>query len=129
MAKKKHYLSVTCEVNPNLSITLMNVREVMGHDDSLPFNAEVYVRKDNSILTHIANAWNHGWGGETNIDAISKDTKPIIDDLEAVVKTFIVDLGKYSFPANLPLVIELLACCAVDGNRGNYVKIEDLLKW
>ena len=129
MSKTRHPLAVTCEVNPNLSITLMNVRKVMGHDDSLPFNAEVYVRKDNGILTHIANAWNDGWGGDSNIDAINKETKPVIDELEAIVGTFVVDLGKRSFNASLSLVIELMATAAIYGDKGNYFKIEDMLKW
>ena len=86
MAEKRTPLSITCEVNPFLQIVLMNVRKVFGHDDSLPFNAEVYVRKDNGILTHVANAWNDGWGGETNIDPISKDVQPLLIEAECEVE-------------------------------------------
>lgn len=128
MAKRTPLNNVECKVNDSLSIILINVCEVMGHDDSLPFNAEVYVRKDNGILTHIANARNDGWGGDSNIDAINKETKPVIDELEAIVGTFVVDLGKWSFNASLPLVVELMAS-ALLSKRGTFFKIEDLLKW
>ena len=128
MARKRTPLSITCEINPFLQIVLMNVCEVFGHDDSLPFNAEVYVRKDNGILTHVANAWNDGWGGETNIDLISKDVQPLLAEVECEVEKFIVPLGQYSFKANLPLVVELMAS-ALLSKKGTFFKIEKILKW
>ena len=106
----------------------MNVRKVFGHDDSLPFNAEVYVRKDNGILTHVANAWNDGWGGETNIDPISKDVQPLLIEAECEVEKHIVPLGQYSFKARLSLVVELMAS-ALLSKKGTFFKIEEMLKW
>lgn len=128
MAEKRTPLSITCEVNPFLQIVLMNVRKVFGHDDSLPFNAEVYVRKDNGILTHVANAWNDGWGGETNIDPISKDVQPLLIEAECEVEKHIVPLGQYSFKARLSLVVELMAS-ALLSKKGTFFKIEEMLKW
>ena len=128
MAKKRTPLSITCEVNPFLQLVLMNVRKVFGHDDSLPFNAEVYVRRNNGILTHVANAWNDGWGGETNIDPISKDVQPLLIEAECEVEKYIVPLGQYSFKADLPLVTSMMAS-ALLSKRGTFFKIEELLKW
>lgn len=41
------------------TLELKNCKEVMGHDDSLPFNADIHLNGK-----HIGSAWNTGWGGD-----------------------------------------------------------------
>lgn len=76
MAKKKieEKDTITCVINNELSIILKNVMETYGHDDSLPFKADLYVQSKKMGFTeptHIANAWNDGWGGDTVIESKS----------------------------------------------------------
>ena len=47
---------------PVHSISLRNVREVDGHDDSLPYKADVYVNRH-----VVAELFNDGWGGDTDV--------------------------------------------------------------
>lgn len=41
------------------TLELKNCKEVMGHDDSLPFNADIHLNGK-----HIGSAWNTGWGSD-----------------------------------------------------------------
>ena len=47
-------------------VEMRKFKETMGHDDSLPFNAELWVGN-----THIANCYNDGWGGETVVAPVN----------------------------------------------------------
>lgn len=76
MAKRKieEKGTITCVINKELSIILKNVMDAYGHDDSLPFKADVYIKSKKMGFTEptlIANAWNDGWGGDTVIESKS----------------------------------------------------------
>ena len=63
---------ITCRVNDDLAIALVNVQETYGHDDSLPFQADIYVESEKlgfPKLTHVGHAYNDGWGGDTVIES------------------------------------------------------------
>lgn len=49
------------------TFTLKNFHRVNGHDDSLPYTATIYVNGKRTF-----NAFNDGWGGETNFQTIDK---------------------------------------------------------
>ena len=86
MAKAK--TSIECKINKDFSIILKNLQEVYGHDDTLPFNADIYITnpewgmKDKKVGT----AWNDGWGGSTNICPESKTDQIILDTLDGYLK-------------------------------------------
>ena len=86
MAKEE--TSIECKISKDFSITLKHLKEVFGHDDSLPFNAEVYVTNKEWGLTDrkVATAWNDGWGGSTNIGPESKTDQIILDTLNGYLK-------------------------------------------
>lgn len=63
---------ITCKVNDDLSIVLVDVQETYGHDDSLPFKADIYVKSEKlglPKLTRVGHAYNDGWGGDTVIES------------------------------------------------------------
>ena len=84
------------------SIEVKKVREVMGHDDSQPYNAELWVNKK-----HIADCFNDGWGGETQIDIIdAKMFKEVADVVCATKGAFGEPNWQYDMPT---LADELVA--------------------
>jgi hypothetical protein len=63
---------ITCKVNDDLTIALVNVQKTYGHDDSLPFQADVHVKSRKlgfPKLTYVGYAHNDGWGGDTVIES------------------------------------------------------------
>ena len=45
--------------------TLKNCKEVVGHDDSLPYVAKLYIDDE-----QVCSLYNDGWGGETNVTQV-----------------------------------------------------------
>lgn len=72
MKNKKNNIQILCMLNDFLYLGMSGIRENMGHDDSLPYQAEVFVydrenNPDGSIaFQKIGEIWNDGWGGESN---------------------------------------------------------------
>lgn len=70
--KKIENIQILCFFNNDLAIGLSGVRENMGHDDSLPYQAEVFIydRENNPdgsmAFQKLGEIWNDGWGGESN---------------------------------------------------------------
>lgn len=58
-------------------LELRNCVEVMGHDDTLPFNAQVFLN-----TVHVAYAWNTGWGGEAEMRLLPGVPKDIFSGVE-----------------------------------------------
>ena len=45
-----------------LKFTMKNFKRIYGHDDSMPYMADLYLGKE-----HVAQCHNDGWGGDTHI--------------------------------------------------------------
>lgn len=63
---------ITCKINEDLTIALVNVQKTYGHDDSLPFQADIHVKSEKlgfPKLTRVGHAFNDGWGGDTVIES------------------------------------------------------------
>lgn len=54
---------IKVKINDELSIELRQCKEVYGHDDSLPYNAKLFVND-----VEVGKVYNDGWGGEPVID-------------------------------------------------------------
>ena len=112
-------LNIECRINNTLSIKLMNVQQVYGHDDSLPYNADVYVcdlEHDLPCFTKVATAWNDGWGGPSCVSAHLPKYNEYLKELDKYLKeNFKVDYETISWDLSLEELVEYLACIAVDG--------------
>lgn len=74
---------ITCKINEDLTIALVNVQKTYGHDDSLPFQADIHVKSEKlglPELTRIGHAYNDGWGGDTVIE--SAHYRPLLNEIE-----------------------------------------------
>ncbi len=66
-------IQIMCELGNGNYLGLADIRENLGHDDSLPYQANIFIMdKDNCpkgsmAFKRIASIWNDGWGGESNI--------------------------------------------------------------
>lgn len=91
-------------------ITLKCLKQVKGHDDSLPFTAKMYVNNK-----PFCEAYNDGWGGSAMLTIINKELFEMIDN--EVTKYSIIygkrEIGKYT----LSDVADELACIIVDNKR------------
>ena len=82
-----------------IRISVFNVIKTMGHDDSIPFNAnfEIVTADINSagavMLKTLAsgNVWNDGWGGECQISCTDRNMYNEMNRINEHMK------GKYSF--------------------------------
>lgn len=84
-----------------LKIEIRKYREVMGHDDSLPYNAELWVNNQ-----HFADCFNDGWGGETTI--LPKDNKLLEEVCTTIGRESITQFG-HTFQYTLPILADELA--------------------
>lgn len=84
-------LDIICEVNENLTLALVDCRENRGHDDSLPYQADIYVHdkrkhKQGEYLK-CGDIWNDGWGGPSCLTkSASKDAIEYLDEVEQSCK-------------------------------------------
>lgn len=123
--------SITCIINNDLQIRLENVKEVYGHDDSLPFNADVFVydRKDESGCFHkIAIAYNDGWGGNSVIEPTMAKYQIQLNDIDNYLKENyeIKATPHITFDVTLEYVISSMACFALSSKNSLRIKIETL---
>lgn len=84
-------------------LELKNFREIKGHDDSLPFDGELYC---NGV--HIAECWNDGWGGDANVKPVIDNIK-LYNEVQSCVNKTNGLFGHSDWYYTLPLLCDLLA--------------------
>ena len=97
--------------------TLKGCKEVVGHDDSLPYVGRLYIDGK-----QVCTLYNDGWGGETNITQILNESllKKATDDIKGkAIPTFPWDNIK--LPSDITLtniqeIADLIACTCVEVN-------------
>lgn len=103
---------ISCKINDIVTLELRNVKETYGHDDSLPFNADVYLRFCNSKrATYVGYAYNDGWGGDSVIRC--ENHQDTINALKDYLRNDMVYpynyYGKIEYlPASLSFLIDLM---------------------
>ena len=81
--KKENNIQIVCKLTEDMWLGLSDIRENLGHDDSLPYQANVFVMdRDNNpygstAFKRIAQIWNDGWGGESNLELVARTTQNI----------------------------------------------------
>lgn len=72
--KKNFNIQIVCVLSDTLWLGLSGIRVNYGHDDSLPYQADMFIMdKDNNpngstAFKKIGIVWNDGWGGDSNIE-------------------------------------------------------------
>lgn len=93
-------------------LQLRNCIEVTGHDDCLPFNADIYLNDKPA-----GKAYNDGWGAEANYFIPDKEMRKEIEELETTLKrTPFLTNFKDSF-YSLPKVLDIMAEACISHNR------------
>lgn len=69
-------------------VELRSFIETMGHDDSLPYQAKIFVDDK-----QVAIAYNDGWGGETNVQTTKEQAYPVMNEIEKYIRN-----NKEQFP-------------------------------
>lgn len=70
------------------TLMLKNCQEVYGHDDSMPYMADLYEVKgvNDEELVHLAKCSNDGWGGDTLVNSVSKEADSRLAEIDAFIK-------------------------------------------
>lgn len=97
------------------NVELRSFIETVGHDDSLPYQAKVFVDGK-----EVAVAYNDGWGGETNVRVTKEKAYPLMNEVEKYIRENKEQfpLGEYGghklYHTNLSSVCDSLADnCAI----------------
>jgi hypothetical protein len=104
---------ITCKINDDLVIALVNVQKVYGHDDSLPFQADIYVKSEKLGFHEFAcvgHAFNDGWGGDTVIE--SAHYLNILNTIDSMLKnTYQIHIKKpeISWAVRLDYLVSIMA--------------------
>lgn len=61
-------------------VEIRSYKEVAGHDDSVPYQAKVFVDGK-----EVAVAYNDGWGGQTNVSATKESAYPVLKEVEKYI--------------------------------------------
>jgi hypothetical protein len=126
---------ITCKVNEDLTIALVNVEETYIHDDSLPFQADIYVKSDKlglPKLTRVGHAYNDGWGGDTEIE--SAQYAAVLEKLnEHLKQNYQIHIKKpeeITWAVRLDYLVSIMAECSIYNNKTsmNIMDMEDCEK-
>jgi hypothetical protein len=125
---------ITCKINEDLTIALVNVQKTYGHDDSLPFQADIHVKSEKlglPELTRIGRAFNDGWGGDTVIE--SAHYRPLLNEIEKyLTQNYQIHIKKpeISWAVRLDYLISIMAERSIFGHQTkmNIMDMEDCEK-
>ena len=112
---------ITCKINDDLTIALVNVQKVYGHDDSLPFQADIHVKSKElgfPELTRIGYAYNDGWGGGTVIE--SAHYRNILNTIDGMlINNYQINIKKYnmSWAVRLDYLVSIMAEQSIYGHK------------
>lgn len=125
-------IQIITPLRKELVIGLTNCRENMGHDDSLPYQAEICValKPDCSDFRKIGTVVNDGWGGmsEIRIDR-TDENKKLLDEISEACKEheMYFDGKKSSLKFNLPTTLDCMAEYVCEYGKSNKQKDTCLL--
>ena len=75
-------IQILTQLTNDLWVCLANLRENKGHDDCLPYQADIYVMDRKLVKTSpdkkihfikIGEIWNDGWGGDSNLTILNSE--------------------------------------------------------
>ena len=133
--KKIPNIQMVCVLSDKIWLGLSNIRENYGHDDSLPYQADMFIMdKDNNpdgstAFKKIGIVWNDGWGGDSQIEpALLKGSDEYIRKANELCKQHKEYWdGEPRFEYDLAGVCECMATLWVDVDGDKKFKNETLL--
>lgn len=109
----------TCKVTDRVTIMVTNAFETYGHDDSLPYNADLYASLDGGKMTLVAYCSNDGWGGDSCIRGINSDMQKFLNDLSAQInEKYVLRYHGVDIPCHLDLIVDMMAEDIIIGGYG-----------
>ena len=117
MKINKNYAHIIVKVGRSFKVEFGNFSEQVGHDDSLPYGAEVWIND-----CPCGTAFNDGWGGESVFNSNGHYDNLVEALGEEVLKYrafFDIPDGAKNFQLTLPLLFDLMAywCCVCGKGR------------
>lgn len=95
-------------IQPNFSldfggtlIELKRLKEISGHDDSIPFCADLYIN-----YKKIASVMDDGWGGPLTYSNITPNCDKLIDETKEKVKKYDWLIKGEAYPYDLDMAIQ-----------------------
>lgn len=100
------------------TLLVINAHEVMGHDDSLPYNAFIELRMNNKVIS--GKVWNDGWGGTSNIDLDNPQDQKFIDDVNEYIKqNLCFYFNGYAYEMDLVMLLDTLVNLSISCPQNN----------
>ena len=112
---------IECKVNEDLTIVLDNIQKTYGHDDSLPFQADIYIKSEKlgfPKLTRVGHAYNDGWGGDTVIGSASH--QHILNTINGILmNNYQIHIKKpeITWAVRLDYLVSIMAECSIYGHK------------
>ena len=111
-----------CDLGDGNYLGLADIRENLGHDDSLPYQANVFIRdkkncpEGSMAFKRIACIWNDGWGGDSELRSAGlKDSDDYIKYAEKqLAKHQYYYRGKPVGTYDLRFTCDMMACVYLD---------------
>ena len=73
-------IQIVTQLTYDLWICLAHLRENMGHDDSLPYQADIYLMDKKATpgrkkinFVKVGEIWNDGWGGDSTLHSLNDE--------------------------------------------------------
>lgn len=112
---------MVCRLTDEVSIMVTNAIEVHGHDDSLPYSADLYASLNDKPFTLIAHCSNDGWGGDSDIRGINTDYQKFVNDLFTLCRErYELHYQNIVIPCSLDSIVDLMVCKLVYGKIGTF---------
>lgn len=121
MAKTNTFIGVNLG---NHTLIVRKPHKIMGHDDSLPYNAEFAIFH-NDIEVARGNIWNDGWGG-MSCYCTERQRNPHADSEVDAFSTVCKERAKYKykgmdFDLSFTEVVDMLVSLALSGRVQNKI--------
>ena len=112
---KENELQIICVLSDTIRVGLKDTRENYGHDDSIPFQADVYVEDGppGSGYRLLAYVWNDGWGGDSQMKKAiqTPETDALVEKMQPLCKKHMMI---YEGESVCPYTLKLLCTCMAE---------------
>lgn len=98
------YESIICD---NMTFTMRRYLPVNGHDDTLPYQADLYLNGKG-----FCHCFNDGWGGETQLTPMGRTTSEKIKEVNQRLKdNYSWKFKNMTFKVTLDFIADTIAWC------------------